>query len=256
MTDVMWFDSSFDELTEQELDCLATHNYRVYEGCGWTGNQAPGVRVINLRRADGRGYLLTLYCSLPDNATVGAYHMEQGLAGIPTDLLAKLKLVLVDIERPGIRASAIREAIEYLKTRGFRPAIYTSKNAWDNYVIFDEVNTSTSFTDVPLQNAFWDNNPDRDFARFPFGGWAIDQVWSEQYTGDTPDCGQELDHSVWNIEKLTGKEPTPMPAPVTTPPTAQQKAAAAGYLLGIAVKWANGQDITDADKALLRFFGG
>jgi len=217
--DILGFDNSFDYLTEAEHDCLAAGGYRIHMQCGYTGIARPLARVPNLTLVRDKGVMTNvLYISLPQNAQpgTGAYHMEQGLAGIPDDILASIQMVAVDVELPGITAAAIRESLEYLKNRGWvntpggpaRLGIYTSLNAWNNYVVFDAMNTPTSFTDVWLLNAFWDWAQDRDFERFPYGGWAPWQVICEQYTGgDIPECGQTLDRDVWNLRLFQGEPP-------------------------------------------------
>jgi len=126
-----------------------------------------------------------------------------GRSGIPEDLWAAMCRVPIDIELPGIKEVAVREAIEAAYTAGKMRTIYTSYNAWANYL-----GNPASFTDCDLINAFWDGDPtDKDFLNYPYGGWNPDQVIGEQYTGGTNVQGVYADQDVYFItrERLLGQ---------------------------------------------------
>jgi hypothetical protein len=197
MTYLNGIDASFDILTPKKAQALRQGGYDVFVQCLWTGAEQPTTAVGNLRTAFDAGFPYVLgYISLA-GGHLGAWHVEQGLGHLPPDVADRLHTVAIDIELPGIRNSAIREAVDAIEARYGLKIIYTSYNAWVSY----QGNPQT-FVDCLLWNAFWDGESDVDFPLHPFGGWRPDQVVAEQYTGGGDVFGLFADRNVWVKELL------------------------------------------------------
>ena len=188
-------DSSFDELTHAEAQCLKEQSWPIYWQCLWTGATAPRPRVTSLRVAEAEGLLTGAYISLNASQS-GVWHVDQGRSGVPDDIWEKLDFVSVDVELRGIRIEEILEAIDRLEELGKdgKVTVYTSYNAWTNYVIPGN-SRLISALGIPLNNALWDQHPDFDFPFLRFGGWRDDQVFSEQWSGGSMVCGQFVDRN-------------------------------------------------------------
>jgi hypothetical protein len=102
--------------------------------------------------------------------------------------------VAVDVELPGITITQVLSAIARLHAMEKKVVVYTSYNAWVNYVTPGNSN-AVAVGGVPLWNALWDSNPDFDFPTLRFGGWSDDQVFMEQWSGGTNVCGQFVDRN-------------------------------------------------------------
>jgi hypothetical protein len=192
MTLEQWVDGSFDPLTAREATCLKEKNVGGYVQCAWTGSQSPQEADVNLRIAKEQGLEVAAYASLTRYGT-GQWHMEKAVRALSTEMKSKLRFLAVDVELQGIRASAIRDAVRYVQDQSHLPAvIYTSYNAWRNYVVWDIPDT---FGWTYLWNANWDGNPDIDFPSLSFGRWEYDKVAIEQWSGGTMQCGQYVDRN-------------------------------------------------------------
>ncbi len=197
-------DASFDQLTLAEAQCLKDKSWPVYWQCLWTGSEQPGPRVISLRTAQQTGLLLGGYISLT-SAHTGAWHVASGRAGVPDDLWGAMDFVAIDIELRGITIPNILQAIDAVEALGKKATLYTSYNAWVNYVIPGN-SPAVSARGIPLCNALWDKNPDFDFPTLRFGGWTDDQVFMEQWSGGTYVCGQFVDrNTIVNPELVYGR---------------------------------------------------
>ena len=200
-------DSSFDELTADEAAALKAAGVQVYFQCLWTGTQQPASRVVSLRNAQHAGLILGGYISITREGS-GADHVERGSAGIPSDLWAQLVKVPVDVELPGIRPERVDEALEALAFLGKPKDVYTSFNAWVNYV-----GNAPRPAGVGLWNAYWDGATDFDYPSLRFGNWQDHEVWGEQFSGGTHVAGQYCDLNVFRSEAFA-----PAPPPPPTPP--------------------------------------
>ena len=175
-------DGSFTSLSVEDARELRAQGIEAWVQCLWTGNQQPSFRVANLRNALAGGLMIAGYISVTGSYD-GQWHVNYGRYGVPDDIWAQLKLVFIDVELPGIPESTVRGAVDVLTEEVMgakRRAIYTSHHAWT-----DLMGDPTSFTDCLLWNAYWDEDPDIDFTHLPFGGWTVDQLVGEQYTGGT-----------------------------------------------------------------------
>jgi len=188
-------DSSFDELTHEEAQCLKEQSWPVYWQCLWTGAVQPRPRVTSLRVAEAEGLLTGAYISL-NASQPGAWHIDQGRAGVPDNIWEKLDFVSVDVELRGIHIAEILSAVDRLEELGKdgKVTLYTSYNAWMNYVIPGDSHLISALG-IPLNNALWDQHPDFDFPFLRFGGWRDDQVFSEQWSGGSKVCKQFVDRN-------------------------------------------------------------
>jgi hypothetical protein len=90
--------------------------------------------------------------------------------------------------------SVLEDCVEACEQAHVRCGIYASQNTWTTLT-----GDSQDFSDLPLWNAFYDNDPDLDFARFPYGGWTAPLL--EQYGNTQVFCGQSVDLNVINEEE-------------------------------------------------------
>ncbi len=93
-----------------------------------------------------------------------------------------LSFVAIDLELEGITHQQIQDAIDAIRVEGKRPIIYTSKYWWDTFM------TGDRFSDIPLWQARYDNNP-RLSAVYRFGGWQ--NSIGKQYKADTVLTGRQ-----------------------------------------------------------------
>ena len=101
-----------------------------------------------------------------------------------------LSFVAVDVEVTGITIPEIATALTEVERMGQRPIIYTAYWFWH-----DRFGNPDNFKDVPLWNAYYDKDPDFDFAHLPYGGWTVDDVVGTQYEGTTTFAGVEMDRN-------------------------------------------------------------
>jgi len=202
-------DGSYTRLTAQAAADLRAAGELVWWQCLWTGAEQPANRIENLRIAIAAGLIPMGYISVTGNHD-GAWHVQQGRAGVPDDLWAQLVLVVVDVELPGIPWCTVRQAVDLLAALEYgakRRAIYTSYHAW-----VDLMGNPTTFTDCLLINALWDQDPDIDFAGLPYGGWTLAQLVGEQFNGGTEIGGVYVDLDMFNRHLLL-EETMPIPLP-------------------------------------------
>ena len=196
MPDVLYaIDTSFDDVTLAEARAVREAGIELALQCLWTGAQQPPHRVTNLRNYQNAGPLIAGYASLPTNASVGYTHMDNARHGVPDDLWAALVRCAVDVELDGITTYAIREAIARVEQHGKPRTIYTSLSKWR------AIGDPHDFTDCELWNAWWDEDPDRDFDANPYGGWRPDQVLAEQYSGGHQVAGVFADRDVFFVSR-------------------------------------------------------
>lgn len=194
-------DASFTDekvVSVEKMQALKAAGVKVWMQCIWTASSTPPVAVDNLRNAITADLIPLGYISLAGNVP-GEWHVKIARKNIPDDVWDALLLVVIDVELKGIPNVRIREAVDYTASLGKGKAIYTSYGQWTG----NQAN-ATDFTDCWLFNAMWDQNPDVDFASLPYGGWTVEQVMSEQYTGGTRVEGIFVDRDSFNLEALEG----------------------------------------------------
>jgi hypothetical protein len=162
---------------------------------GWHGAvDYPQARlsIINAREAGFTHH--ATYTAL--NTLPGKISVEKAQAVVGNEW-EHLSFIGIDVEletTPDIVLDACHAAV----AMGVRPVVYTAKWAWDQFMA-----GNLSFSDFWLWNAFYDNDPDIDFARFPFGGWALDKVAGEQYTNTTTINGMGFDFNWFSDSFVT-----------------------------------------------------
>lgn len=249
MTEIYGVDASFDELSLHEARRLKGIGVKVWMQCLWTATRAPEVRVPNLRNAIQVGLIPVGYISINRSALSGRWHVDAALTGFPDDLWNALQMVEIDVELQGIRVANIRSAVERVRELGQpQVAIYTSYNAWVNYVI---PSNPTTFTDCLLHNALWDKAPDIDFPSLPFGGWTLDQLVAEQWSGGTYVEGVFVDRNTF-IKELLVPEEDNMPPVDQRIEELEQLAQRRGQLLYVAGLFASATDLAIAGLPLSR----
>lgn len=86
----------------------------------------------------------------------------------------------------GERVAAIRRAVAMVREAGLSPGIYSGSWWWPH-----GTGDSTEFSDLPLWNSYYDQDPDID--GLPYGGWTTAAV--EQYSSTIFLCGRARDHN-------------------------------------------------------------
>jgi hypothetical protein len=199
MTDwVLGVDASFHVLTRQQAEELALAGVAIWVQCLWTGAQSPRYAQSNLDIAAATGLITAGYGSLSENAQDGLYHAEHTIAAVRASTWDSLRFVATDVELDGIANLAIRQMVDRLYEAGKRRVIYTSFGCW----VYKEGNPQ-DFTDCLLWNAYWDGAGDVDFPALPFGGWKLEQVLGEQWSGGyTFPCGAYTDRNTFRVDLL------------------------------------------------------
>lgn len=203
-------DCSYDRLTPEEARRLKQSGVEVFWQCLWTGKETPKCAQHNIEVAFAAGFKwVGAYISLNgDPRIIGGQHVRAGLSALPRETWDMLHFVAVDVELPGITQSQVIHAIDALEVLGKSVArgeavVYTSYNAWTNYVREKSELFPLARRGVLLVNAFWDKHPDVDFSRFQYGGWTTDQVLAEQWSGGyLHPSGQYLDRNTFMTRLL------------------------------------------------------
>ena len=103
----------------------------------------------------------------------------------------KLNFVSIDCELDNITLEQINSALVRV-VGGYkqRPVIYSAYWYWmsrfNNPTVY-----GASGLKIPLWNAYYDNDPDYDFSKLPFGGWTYELLVGEQYQGTTTYPGSD-----------------------------------------------------------------
>ena len=191
----------------------------VYQGAinlaSWEALYASGQRVAvvgsahprpniyalqNLDNAKKAGFILATYLALYPGVTGGG--TVQTAKNQCGPFWPELTFVAVDCEVDGITEQQINDAIAAVKTEGKRPVIYTAYWWWH-----DHFGDNRNFNTYPLWNAYYDQNPDVDFTSLPYGGWPLENVMGEQYSGTTILAGTTVDRNSFKSEFFTQGDP-------------------------------------------------
>lgn len=200
-------DLSFHTVTEAQAQLVYDAGVRVAFQCLWTGVEAPRPREDNIRRLAAVGIIVCGYVSTSAGRT-GLAHVQAGYDSLANDVQRMLVLVAVDHELLGYTFAVVKDAVDALRNRGYPSLVYTSYNAWVN--IFAN---PTMPKDWLVWNAFWDNDADYDFERYPYGGVTIDRIIGEQYTGAEWVEGINADRSLFQARFFHAAVPDPQPVP-------------------------------------------
>ena len=189
-------DFSYDPISAREIRCLRDSGIGLMVQCLWTALETPPTANANIRRLVEAGVPVAGYISI-NSSRSGDYHVAKAKANIEPYLWGKLRWISVDVELDDITVVQIMQARNALLQDGIFPVpIYTSYNVWTTKII-PRNSTVLARDGALLWNAYWDNDRDVDFGRLPFGGWTVDTMIGEQYTGDTPKCGHHLDRNTF-----------------------------------------------------------
>lgn len=170
----------------------------------------------------------------------------------------KLKIVAIDCEVDGITPTIINQAIATCTAEGKVPIIYTAYWWWH-----DHFGNYQGFKHVPLWSAFYDNDPDIDFGRLPYGGWTLDKLLIEQYMNTNELAGHSVDRNIvanetlWRTilkeEGMTDEERAAFEAAKGEAEKLRKQAAVAKLFNTLSAKALNGQTPTEQEKAAVRW---
>ena len=219
VTTIQGVDSSYDLLTAPKAACLGRDGVRIYvqalTALPLTGLHQPANRIASLKNAHEGGLQTAGYLLIGPGMT-GRQAVAEARRNIPMDVWKRLKFVAVDVEVDGIAVTQVLEALHEVERLGRTAVIYTSWNSW-NTMIRPRNSGLCAERGFRLWNASWDNDPDIDFDRLPFGGWTRATVIGEQWSGGTIRCGQSVDQNTFERYVLlpnTGVTPPPLVPPV------------------------------------------
>lgn len=144
----------------------------------WSGIARNDLAEQTLANAITAGLKTAGYIAL--NRTYGGWeHVMNGKVAAGAEW-PYLNFVAIDCEVDGITVALVRDAVSQVIALAQRPVIYTAKWWW-----VGSFANITDFSNVPLWNAFYDGDPDFDFAANPYGGWTTAIEAGEQYQGST-----------------------------------------------------------------------
>jgi|SRR3990167_3529942 len=178
------------ELTKEEAKCFVNNNYKLII----SGTQDTYYFLQQIKTAHEAGLAVHAYVYLNWGIS-----KEQTLNALNIIKNTPVERLWLDCEAPAEGASAteiieeIKKCIE-ISSSQIPVGIYTRYGWWT-----DVVNNTTEFSYLPLWNAYYDNDPDIDFYRLPYGGWT--DVFIEQFGDTRIVCGQSIDVNVLNIKE-------------------------------------------------------
>ena len=163
----------------------------------WHGRDGNPHCEENLLRAAAQGMKIATYTVLngsqPGNAAVS---QGKSFCG---NVWSDLRFVAIDCELDGITETHIRQAEAAIIAEGQTPIIYTAYWWWH-----DHFGNPNSFSHLPLWNAYYDQQPDIDFQKLPYGGWQ--DVVIEQYAGSVQLEGVTVDRNSFRKEFIYPKK--------------------------------------------------
>ncbi len=184
--------------------------------CAWTGGLAGNDGILancanSLRTAREGGMFTAAYvnASPPDwwPLSVQMNHIRENIGSE----WAMTRKLFMDVEIAGTTLERAAELADALMIEGKECEICYSARWFDeaNGHIFSDPRWSQRFPN--LWNAFYDADPDLDFASAPYGLWTIQDIIGEQYEGTVWLDGIQVDMSefVINIWQEEDDEMTP-----------------------------------------------
>ena len=212
-------DLSYDDISLSQAQAFYAQGHRLAIQCLLAAPpgqfEQPAHRVTNLRNLVAAGFIVAGYVALRPESS-GSIAIDRAYVGMPADLWARLHFVAVDVEIPSLTLNHVLQALSRLHTLGKHvEVVYTNYNTWH-----DHMGNPPGPSQSMLWNASWDNDPDVDFLRLPFGGWTMERLCGEQYAGASVINGVEVDSNVFRKSFLPAlPEPPPVdPPPVDPPP--------------------------------------
>ena len=198
--DISKYQGSIDQATWRALEMSGQ---AVAIVGAWHGIDANPHCEGNLLRAKSAGMVTATYTAL--NSLNGFTAVQNAKAACGS-AWGDVAFVAIDCEINGITETTIRQAIQQCDDFGKQACIYTAYWWWH-----DQFGNSTQFAHMPLWNAYYDGEPDVDFGRLMYGGWAVSSVVMEQFTGSSQLAGITVDRNTiladWWVEEDQGDEP-------------------------------------------------
>lgn len=161
--------------------------FRVAVVGSWHGLDANPHAEANLHDARVAGFVTATYIAL--NSKAGDAAVDAGRAACGAEW-KYLNFVSLDVEIVGVSLRIIRAAAERCRVLGKRTPVYTANWFWRSK--FGNP-TDTFLKPLGLWNAYYDGDPDFDFASAPYGPWTLADVVGEQYKGSTSMFGSTVD---------------------------------------------------------------
>jgi hypothetical protein len=190
-------DLSFSEAPDTWWRRRYAEGFRVGVQDLWTGGStSEGLRHVaprNLRRAREAGFIVCGYTNVaPWNTGDVAFEKAVEFA---EDEWQHLYAVFVDVEIKAhtgrsIREADIRRCLERIEAAGKKTAIYSAPWFWVGHLGNPRWSWLKQYR---IWNAYYDGDPDTDFATAPWGPWMSDDVIGEQYQGSTEIEGVSVD---------------------------------------------------------------
>ena len=216
---VFGIDSSYNVLTDQEAQDFKAGGGEVYvqalTALPFSGLERPNSRIISLRNAQ-EAYITPAGYLLVGSLFSGSYYVDFARQDVPDDVWNALAFVAIDVEVPGIWLATVQEACDRLAELGKSPCvIYTNYNSWTSHVVPANPAHPPGWL---LWNASWDDSPDLDYERHPFGNWQTHEIIGEQWSGGVEVAGQFADRDIFHVSVLNMSSPLPEPVPADCGP--------------------------------------
>lgn len=178
----------------------------------YSGIMQPPTRVVALRNAYEQGLTIAGYALVGDELT-GAGYIDYARSGVPDDLWDALAFIAVDVEVQSASYQTVLDALDRLEQLGKPRVVYTNYNSWVSYLGNPPFPAGTY-----LWNAYWDDSPDFDYPRLPYGNLPEDFVMGEQWSGGVDANGTGVDRDIFRLQILPQvAPPTPTPEPPVEP---------------------------------------
>jgi len=162
----------------------------------WTGGYAgnDGLRAVarnNLANAKAAGLRVAAYANASPAAWWPIAVQMQEIRRNAGDMWPHLEGVAVDVEIPGITLARVLELADAINAAGQRAdVLYTARWFWTGHMGDSK---DARWRRFKLWNAYYDGDPDIDFASAPYGPWAASDLVGEQYQGTTQLGGASVD---------------------------------------------------------------
>jgi len=212
--------------TPAQVACLLTEGYdTAIVGASFGSVARPQLQAFAAGGMQVEVYAWVSFSGWWENLLDGALG---AIAGLP------VRRLWLDCEEetamePRTVIRRIEQAVEYVEEA--RPdlevGIYTGAWWWSDFA-----GNTAPFAHLPLWSAYYDNEPDIDFAQLPYGGWRAPAI--EQYHGTVETCGLNTDRNVINEEEETMDAPTKGEFGALFAYTMELRAALAGALFDLA----------------------
>lgn len=186
------------ELTVQECTDLKASGIELLIVDLFDGAEQNSYANATLINANLAGLHTAGYTALTPSQS-GSYAVSMALATLIPSVADLLTFLSIDVELDGLTTDQINGALIETVGRKHRPCIYTAYWYWTS-----RLGNPNFYRAVPLWNAVYDNDPDVDFSKLPYGGWTEDKLVGEQYQGTTTVPGSspayDVDYSFFKDE--------------------------------------------------------